>query len=341
MKKNNGKKNPTKNIPVKKKNIQNPPVKKKNKVKSIKKINAINGKIYDILFFDNKNFLINGGNIYKVYNEKLLMVKNRNIDCYIDHIKIIDNNNFICLKNKTELIQISVKNGNQKSIFNFGEKIDKILYYKNKYIAKGEEPKNERYSIKVWETLSNNQIQLVTEIVFPYKELHHFEGILYLVHDKNFFIYSGNRGDENVTYFFNLKAFEIENKIEDFDFDNISRLNDNLLIFTKYSYIYECDAFLDIYNISEKKNVERKYFEYALNYIEVIHKKEIVLISGYNDAEYSDIHLFDYNLKEIQLLKKTNFGGIVGIKLYEKNENEDLVLSFSEDGSINILSFCD
>ena len=65
------------------------------------------------------------------------MVKNKKLDGNLDNIKIIDNNNFICLKNKTELIQISVKSGNQKSIFNFGKKIDKIIYYKNKYITKG------------------------------------------------------------------------------------------------------------------------------------------------------------------------------------------------------------
>ena len=273
-----------------------------------------------------------------------MMVKNRKIDGYLDHINIIDDNNFICLKNKIELIQISVKTGNQKSIFNFGEKIDKLLYYKNKYITKGEGGKNERYSIKLWETLSNKaQIQLATEIIFPYKGPHLFEGILYLVPDKNFLIYSGGKGDaEYVTYFFNLKAFEIENKIEDYEnynVDNISRLNDNLLIFTKYSYIYDCDGFLDIYKIIRKKIVERKIFEFALGGVEIINKKEIILIFGYNGADYSDIHLLDYSLKQIQVLEKTNFGSIIGMKLYEKNENEDLLLSFSEDGSINILSF--
>ena len=268
------------------------------------------------------------------------MVKNKKLDGNLDNIKIIDNNNFICLKNKTELIQISVKSGNQKSIFNFGEKIDKILYYINKYITKGEEAKNKRYSIKVWETLSNNNhTQLVTEIIFPYKELFRFEGILYLVPDKNFFIYSGKMGDgENATYFFNLKAYEIENKIEDYEIDNISRLNDNLLIFSKYDYIYNCDSYLNIYDISKKNIVGNKTFEFTINSIEIIPKKEIILISGYN-GEYSDIHIFDYNFKEIQTLKKTNFGSIVGMKFYEKNENEDLILSFSEDGTINILSF--
>lgn len=272
MKNNKDKKKPTKNF-INKKNIQ---VKKKNKLKSIKTINAINGKINDILFFDNKNFLINGGNTYKIYNQKLLMVKNRKIDGYLDNIKIIDNNNFICLKNKIELVQISVKSGNQKSIFNFGEKIDKILYYKNKYITKGEEAKNERNNIKVWETLSNNHIQLATEIIFPYKELFHFEGILYLVPDKNFFIYSGTRGDgENVTYFFNLKAYEIENKIENYEVDNISRLNDNLLIFTKYDWNFVCDGFLDIYNISETKIVEKKLLNLILILLKLYLKKKL------------------------------------------------------------------
>ena len=62
--------------------------------------------------------------------------------------------------------------------------------------------------IKLWEILSNkDQIQLETEIVFPYKEPHLFQRILYLIPDKNFLVYSGEKGDgEDVTYFFNLKT---------------------------------------------------------------------------------------------------------------------------------------
>lgn len=328
------------NKPFKSNIKKNNPVKEKTKLKSIKTINAINGAINDIYIFDNKNFLISAGNIYKIYNEKYFMVKNIKTN-YLDNIKIIDNNNFICLKDKTELINISVKSGKQKTIFNFNEKIDIIIYYKNKYITKSEELKG---GIKIWKKLKNGHIELITKFIFYPKIKHRYDDVIYLIPEQNLLLSSGYMGDIDAkTYFWNLKTYKVENIFED-KYDLVYKLNSNLFIFTNISG-GEIDSILNIYNIREKKFVKTIELKFYHNSIEVIPKKEIILISGYeyngfgSAREYNDIHIFDFNFKEIQVIKKVHFRSIVGMKFYEKNENEDLVLSFSEDGSINFLSF--
>ncbi len=96
------------------------------------------------------------------------------------------------MKNKTELINIPIKNGKIKSIFDFKEEIDKIFYYKNKYITKAEKIIN---GVKIWKTLENCNIQLLNKIGFNNSNPNDFYGNV-LIHDKNLLIYSGSISNE-------------------------------------------------------------------------------------------------------------------------------------------------
>ena len=341
-----------KQVPTKKpiKNIirKGIPIIKKKKLKSIKIINQINFEIEEIYVFENKNFMVVSGSenpIYIIYNERYIRVKQENLHYYINNIKIIDNNNFICLKNKNKLINIPIKDGKIKLIFDFKEEIDKILYYKNKYITKAKIIIN---GIKIWEALENGNIQLVNKIGFNNSNPKDFyEGIIYLIPDKNLLIYSGETHitfNEHKTCFWNLKTFKLENELKVL-YELIKRLNKNLFILTSQSW-GENEYDLKIFDISQKKFVNNIKLKFKQNSIEVIPKKGLILISGfdYNGygwaiGEYCDIHIFDYNFKEKQVLKQVHNRSIVGMKYYEKYENEELVLSYSEDGSINVLLF--
>ena len=324
------------------------PIIKKKKLKSIKTIKPINFEIEEIYIFENKNFMIVAGSentVYIIYNERYIKIKQENFHYYINNIKIIDNSNFICLKNNTKLINILIKDEKIKLIFDFKEEIDKILYYKNKYITKAKIIIN---GIKIWETLDNGNIQLVNKIGFNNSNPKDFyEGIINLIPDKNLLIYSGETrtiSNEVKTCFWNLKIFKLENELQAL-YELIFRLNKNLFILTSPSW-GENEYDLEIFDISQKKFVNNIKLKFKQNSIEVIPKKELILISGfdYNGYgvacnEYCDIHIFDYNFKEKQVLTQVHYRSIVGMKYYEKNENGELVLSYSEDGSINILLF--
>lgn len=296
-------------------------------LKPIKTINSINDKIENIYFFKNKNYLVKGLRTYKIYNEKFKIVKNIQIKDYLNFIKIIDNNNFICLKNKKQLINVNIKNVKKELIFDFMKEIGKILYYKNKCITL-EEYNNE---IKIWEFLKDRKLQLNAKI-----KLKDIINIFLIPKIKNIVI-SGNKVD--ITYFFNLKTLKFENKIT-YRLKDLYRLNHNLFIFTNFYYNkyyqYEEGDSLDIYNLYEKKITKSIKIDFLINSILTIPKRRIFLASAYF---INDIYVFDYHFNQIQSLIKIHNEKIVGMKLYEKSEKNDLVLSYSEDGQIKFFIF--
>ena len=102
------------------------------KLKVIKTMNVFNIPVKDIYFFPNKNFLINGDGIYKLYNDKYMCTRTKK-DIHYKSIKIIDNDNFLCLKDDTKLMNINLKTGKFAKILEFPKKILNLLYYENKF----------------------------------------------------------------------------------------------------------------------------------------------------------------------------------------------------------------
>ena len=55
---------------------------------------------------------------YKIYNKKEKSIREEKHLCY-KYIKIIDNNNFSCLKDDTKLMSINIKTGKLIKLFEF------------------------------------------------------------------------------------------------------------------------------------------------------------------------------------------------------------------------------
>lgn len=53
---------------------------------------------------------------------------------------------------------------------------------------------------------------------------------------------------------------------------------------------------------------------------------------------YKDIFVMNYDFEKIFLLDNVHYRDIQGIKFYQKNEKEYLILTYSEDGAVKVLS---
>lgn len=145
---------------VKRTNI-NSSNKKKVKLKTIKVLTPFNFQISNVYVFPNKNFLVNTDWGYKIYNEKYQCIRAKENVNY-NSIKIIDNDNFICLKDNTKLVNIGLKTGKIQTIFYFKEEISELLYHGDKYITCGV---NDNI-IKIWTKIPENKQQNSLKIPF-------------------------------------------------------------------------------------------------------------------------------------------------------------------------------
>lgn len=306
------------------------------KLKVLKTMNIFNSPINDIYFFPNKNFLINADGTYKIYNDKYMCIRTKK-DIHYKNIKIIDNDSFICLKDNTKLMNINLKTGKATKIFEFPKKVLNLLYYENKYITL-----NEDYKINLWQAISNNEIQLLTTLILNVSEKP-LDFIILLVPEKDELIVSIN-DMEIITYFYDLKSLKIINKIPDVFHEKIYKLNDDLYIFPFFKYS-EADSYFNIYDFSKNeivKKIENKFCS-SMEILNIPERK-ILLVAGFEfsesagSREFKNIYVLNYNFEQIFNLNNIHYRNILGIKLYQKKEKEYLILTYSEDGAVNVLS---
>ena len=334
------KKEDTKKIMKKKANkisTNNNSIKTNLKLKLIKTLNPFNYPIKNVHTFPNKNILILTDNSYKIYNEKYQCLRTKK-DINYSNIKIIDNDSFICLKDNIKLIKINLKTGKILCLLEFKEQISKILYHDNKLITTSNDNLNK---VTIWEKISETKYQTVTNILFNKEELNSIN--IFLIPEKNNLIISTNTKEVDCTYFYELKKLKLINKLVDLCFEKIYKLTDNILLLP---FSDEIDSQLNIYGCNQKKIVKEVLLKFNANSeILIIPKKKVILAAGYIntgggcDREYKEIHVLNYDYEEIFVLNKIHYRSILGIELYEeKNEKEYIIISYSEDGAVNILS---
>ena len=312
------------------------------KLKLVKTMNIFNIIVKDIYIVPNNSFLINADDIYKIYTDKYMCTRTKK-DIHYKNIKILDNDSFLCLKDDNKLMNINLKTGKVTKIYEFPQKILNLLYYENKYISLGEDMK-----IDIWKKISiNNQIQLLTTIVLTKSET-----IINIIPEKNILIVSINEAIDThlnngqCTYFYDLSSFKMINKLTDFIIEKIYKLNDDLYLIPEYSY---CEGFslLRVYDSTKNeiiKTIENDDNNFCWN-LEIlpIPEKKIILLAGTNYQEsgntlYKDIIVMNYDFEKILVMNNVHYRDIQGIKLYQKNEKENLILTYSEDGAVNVLS---
>ena len=319
----------------KKKFIIKNDIKKRVKLKIIKTLTPFNLQIADVYVFPNKNILVNSVYGYKIYNDKYQCIKMKDHVNY-SNIKIIDNDNFICLKDNKKLVNIGLKAGKIKIIYDFKEEISTILYHGNIYITYFIDDNN----IKIWKKVSENKLQNSLNISFEEKKYIR----IFLIPEKNILVASVDN-ENSAAYFIDLKQFKIINKLEKF-FWNMYQLNDNNFILA-WSEDCEYSDYLEIYDFNKNeivKSIEYKFWNNCE--ILVVPKKEIFLVAGFTnngfgcDRECKEIHVFDSRTyEEIFVLEKVHYRSILGIRFYEeKNEKESTIITYSEDGAVNFLS---
>ena len=136
------------------------------------------------------------------------------------------------------------------------------------------------------------------------------------------------------------------NKLTGFIIEKIYKLNDDLYLIPEYSY---CEGFslLHVYDFSKNeiiKTIENDDYNFCWN-LEIlpIPEKKIILLAGTNYQEsgntlYKDIIVMNYDFEKILVMNNVHYRDIQGIKLYQENEKENLILTYSEDGAANVLS---
>ena len=357
-KKNNINKGQSKIHTKAQKNISH--VNKRITLKLIKQMKVLPISIAGIYFLKNGNFLVLGrkefdklfeymgdsGIIkYKIFDNKLQMIKKskKDLNISIRNIKVIDENNIICLLDTEELINLNIQNGIITKLFHFQETIYNLLYYKNKLITCNHEL---REGIKIWEqtksvlsATNHHHYQLMNKLFYPkiYGDENITYATMYLMEDKNLLITSN---DEESVCFWNLKKLKFDH-IFNLDWCPyiFSNFKNNLAIFGSGIYKgYRTPNKLVLYDVKEKhisKNIKLDFIILDVRYIKKI---DLIVISGGTDILRNDIYVYDSNLNKVQFIRKAHCGDINGFAFYEKDEKEDLLMSYSLDGSVNFYS---
>ena len=336
-------------------------VNKRIKLKLIKPMKILPISIAGIYFFKNGNFLVLGrkeydklfeymgdsGIIkYKIFDNKFQMIKKskKELNISIRNVKVIDENNIICLLNTEELIILSLQNGKIRKLFHFHETIYNLLYYKNKIITCNHELKE---GIKIWEQTKSllsdsnqNHYQLMNKLFYP--KIYGDENItyttMYLMEDKNLLITSN---DEESVCFWNLKKLKFDHTFElDWCPYIFSNYKNNLVIFGSGIYKgYRTPNELVLYDV-KVKNINKKIkLDFIMLDVRYIKKIDLIVISGGTDILRNDIYVYDSNLNKVQFIRKAHYRDINGFAFYEKDGKEDLLMSYSQDGAVSIYSF--
>ena len=323
------------NVKIQKNRINTTKHKIKPKIKLIKtKTIKIVGTIKSINFFKNLNFLVLTNKEYLIYSPKFALIKTYNLKNEIQEITIIDDENFYCLYNYKQYVNINIKNNKISKLINFGRNdIKYIIYYKKNIIAI-----SNWNIIFIWENIKKNKYQFITKINLGSAD----ENILVLEQNDiliqccydNLFIY-------------NLKRNKVDLISKDLIFDDAIPFYENNVLFLSGGFEgNECYfTALSVYNIKEKKISKNKEFDIYFNIAEAkandlikfYKKKDAIILCGGKNGVYNSIYIYDRDFNLIQTLEKVHYGNILGLVIYEREIN-DLILTYTEDGEINFYS---
>lgn len=301
-------------------------IKPKIKLNKIKTINT-GDTIISINFFKNFNFLILTYNKCLIYTPKFSLIKTIDLDIEFQEIKIVDNENFKCLYNYELYVNINFYNDEIEEIINFGRTdIKSIKYYKNSIIAI-----NDYDNIFIWDEIEKNKYQFITKIRL---------GTHIFVFEQYDILFSCGYN----LCIYNLKKNKIDSISEELDFSAAMPFYENNILFLGGDY--ECGINdLSVYNIKEKKVIQKKEFDFYFyeegkkftDLIKYYKKKDVIILCGGKNRVYNSIYIYDRNFNLIQTLDKIHYKNILGLAIYERGVN-DLILSYSADGEIYFYS---
>ena len=303
-----GTNNKTKNIP---------------QLKLIKSINAHKNYITSISIFPSGNIIsVSYDKSIKIYDINFNIIQNiknahNNSIFYVD---IKDEDNFVT-SSFDKSIKIWIKN-KSKNKFELKEYINnahndliyKVIYFtNNKLISCSLDG-----CVKIWEEENENNYQLITS-------LKHFNCVfsILLIKDRNILISSGNDG----TKLWNLNNFELIKYFKEAvccRWNHLIKINENQFIVGDYKIIR-------IISLIKKRIIKEIKIPYINWEIKIINEKGIFLFGIYRDI----IIFRNENYKFIQSIKyahEDNINGFIELK-------QDLICSYSNDGSIKIWSF--
>ena len=305
-------------------------IKPKIKLNKIKKI-LIEDRIISINFFKNLNFLVLTLNKYRIYSPKFELIKAYDLKYEIQEIKIIDNENFKCLYNYDQYVNMNIKNNKIKKIINFGRSdITSIKYYKKNIIAI-----SDINTIFIWEFIEKNKYQFTTKI-----KLGIYCENIFVFEQYDIFI---SCGFDNLGIY-NLKKNKIDSISKELSFRAAMPFYGNNILFLggndDWGYKY-----LTVYNIKEKKIIKNMKFDFFFNVeeantpdlIKYYQKKDVIIICGGNNNVFNNVYIYDRDFNLIQTLEKIHYRNIVGLTIYERSTN-DLILSYTKDGEISFYS---
>jgi len=95
---------------------------------------------------------------------------------------------------------------------------------------------------------------------------------------------------------------------------------------------------LVLYDVKEKNINKNIKLDFILLDVRYIIKFDSIIISGGTDMLRTDIYVYDSNFKRVQIIQIAHYRNINGFAFYEKDEKENLLMSYSEDGAVNIYS---
>ena len=90
-----------------------------------------------------------------------------------------------------------------------------------------------------------------------------------------------------------------------------------------------------LYDVCEKNINKNIKLDFILLDVRYIKKKNAILINGGTDMLRSNICIYDSNFNRVQIIQKVHLYILINF-FYEK---EDLLMSYSQDGNVNIYSF--
>lgn len=283
---------------------------------------------------------------YKIYDDQYKLIKNKTFKTICNNINIIDNDNFTCLLDEKKLVNINIQTGELTILYQFKKTIKKIVYYKKNIILTCDY--NINNGIKVRQLLKDGQYQIMTILYPSPRQKYNRDANMYLIKNKNILITTNIK--ESIT-FWKLNPFKYNHELY---IENIE--DENLFIDNKQLCSLKDDFFLFIlgdyeelrpktaikYNFKEKKIAIKKDFDFYINCVEYINKKNIILIGGGGKpgSEISNnIYVLNSDLNQLQRIEINNLYNINGFGFYDKNEKKEYLISLSEDGFLYIYSF--
>ena len=105
-------------------------------------------------------------------------------------------------------------------------------------------------------------------------------------------------------------------------------------IYKGYRYPNE----LVLYDVKEKNINNTITLDFIMLDVRYIKKIDSIVISEGTDMIRNNIYVYDSNFNRVQSIQKAHYRDINGFAFYGKDE-KDLLMSYSQDGAVNIYSF--